>query len=1351
VIGGSFNAKGGGMIHREVSSKVSSVAVGMLIIGLTLCVGAGSAMASSGSLLGFPLTVSPMDVQTPQVRGELREENVFSSRATLEAELETFGSTATWHAEYATSENGPWTPAGEGTVVSYNGESVSIGAADETSGESVGAEHRVLHHLQPSTSYYARFVVENAGGTASRIFAFTTLPVGKPEVPPGALGGSTFRLTGSTSTTATFISQIETNGAATEYHYEYTTEPENSASWKPFTSGASGTVTVAEDFANPAAELTGLEPETTYYIRLKASNEKGAIELDTYEGNVSNPHPRSFTTTTLRPIVVQPEFRDVTGASVRFDASVNPHGSQTTWRYEDTTTPEDPSSWKPIVGEEGTISQAQAESLPEGYGGAIQGSLAGLHASSKYCVRAFASNHAGEGRNGYGEFIAGETQGYECFETAGPPNVTTAPVHAMAGESLRLLGRVRTDSAPTSTEQTITLGGTPTGGIFALTFNGQTTGATFTGSTTAGSKDVTGTAVSSGALVHGEIVSGPGIPAGATLVEDNGPRGDEVLTLSEAATESNAVEQLEAGIAYDADANSLQEALDELPGKPEVSVQGFPGGPYTVVFVNGDAGLAEPQITADGSGLIPSQAVTVSTIEQGAPGYNASAYFEYVTQQQYEQSGFNEAAKTTEAPVAPDGRTFVGQGMSGIQAGQAYDYRLVVASAFPEHPLVLGAVQQLTAPAPAPTQQPACPNAQSRTGASANLPDCRAYEQVTPVDKEGAQEAYNYGPKVDSGALVGEDGEHLLFENPVVNWGSGTGSGASPYLFSRHDAQHGWSITSGAPQPETGAQQLVPELYNDDLTQVAVEAGVHTSLGDGLSMEVNYEVGPTGGPYSFVASVPRKDVETGAAGFYDGWVAASDDFSKLILQVEDHKLLEGPTGTKSGNDLYEYSSGELSQVNVGVGSCGAHIVDGREQKGVHSSANAVSADGSRVFFEAVPGSNCSAATHLYMRKDGAETVDIGAYRFAGASPQGTEVLLASASGGETHYATYDTETGSTKQIFSGPESEEVGVSDEFKAIYFRSEGGEVYRYDTTSETLAFAFWLTPNTTGTGIATEISPDGRYYYFQGGVPGVPGENQAFLYDSTEHVVECLSCASSFDPEPKLGSFFSTSEESGVLGPLQEQNAHPGITSLSSNGDFAFFDTTAALLPSDVDGEVAPEATTGVEHQSDEDSVSSDVYEWRRDGIDGCGQLQGCLALITNGRGGVLNLLIGATPDGSNVFFYTLSQLLPQDNDNAGDIYDARLDGGLSPPPPAPTECEASACSTPANAPNDATPSSSTYVGAGNTPALVVPSGAGKAKKVESKKKHGKARKRSKKGSRKSSLGRGKAKKSSGGSKS
>ncbi len=147
----------------------------------------------------------------------------------------------------------------------------------------------------------------------------------------------------------------------------------------------------------------------------------------------------------------------------------------------------------------------------------------------------------------------------------------------------------------------------------------------------------------------------------------------------------------------------------------------------------------------------------------------------------------------------------------------------------------------------------------------------------------------------------------------------------------------------------------------------------------------------------------------------------------------------------------------------------------------------------------------------------------------------------------------------------------------------------------------------------------------------------------------------------------------------------------------------------------------------------SPSTDVYEWRSDGVDGCVARQGCLALITDGRAGFHNILLGSADEGRDVFMYTLSKLVPQDLDSAGDIYDARVDGGLAPPTPPPGECEGGACSTPPSPPNDATPSSQTFTGAGNL-TQPPPIGAKPTHKAKPKKKHKKkGKKKAKKGNK------------------
>ncbi len=736
-------------------------------------------------------------------------------------------------------------------------------------------------------------------------------------------------------------------------------------------------------------------------------------------------------------------------------------------------------------------------------------------------------------------------------------------------------------------------------------------------------------------------------------------------------------------------------------------------------------------------------------------GTDTHYHFQYVSQEQFEaqggEGGFAKAESTPEVDAGSGERTesgypttFVGQDLPGLQPGETYDFRIVASSSLPGNPVVYGEVQKLTVPAteePFGEGQSSCPNQQFRTGPSAQLPDCRAYEQITPLDKEGAFEPFNVLTGLaKSSVRFSEDGNDFMIEGEHTNWGSGQ----SPYFFSRTTA--GWQMKSAAPQPQTGIDKYTPGLTSPDLTDMSLSSEWFTTGGT-ESPDVEFEVGPPGGPYSTVATIPRAQVK-GAVGGEEVWVAASEDFSKLILEVEDHDLV-GQTGTKSGSDLYEYSEGQLRQVNVfdggkTIGSCGAEIVRGGAEANrssqtptLEASYRSVSEDGSRVFFEAVPGSNCSEAKHVYMRVDGTETVDIGEYTFMAATADGSKLLLEKRNGEARELFLYDTSSQSAEFLFAAHSGwvEVPTISEDFNAIYFGVDealpnsgapsGGGVYRFDMTTRTLRFIF-AGSDGYGTGggssFAHTVSADGRYYYFDAReVFAVPGggedlrlattvykgrtSEQLYRYDSVENAVECVSCASPFDPKPKLGV-----ENGGGLAGGVSPTLAP-IT--SANGDYAFFDTPAALVPQDLDGEIPPPTSTAAQGQEGQ-SPSWDIYEWRKAGVDGCTHMQGCVSLITPGTDGVSVSLIGTTPSGSDVFFNTHSSLLPQDKDTAGDVYDARIDGGF-PVAASPLECEGDACSTPASSPIDATPSSLTFAGEGNViPPVPVVSAKAKAKK-------------------------------------
>ena len=1243
---------------------------------------------------------------------------LFSTRVTIGARVENGGK---YEVEYGTSETGPWTevPFGE---FHGDGDTVMIGAQDPVFfGVPTGSAFW-LRGLAPDTQYYARFLATNAEGKAEEVVPFKTLPVAKPEIDRVSYrdftndGTPSFKHSpgGVTDTSAGFEATIEGNGAETKYTFEYAPAEaggvrpaEASVAWKPFTSGPTGTVSVAEEHALIKAGLAGLTPETKYYVRITMSNSQGKSVQATYTPpstdteEVIRGETESFTTGTSRPVapVIERGVRNRTIDSAHVTDSVAPHGSETRWRFEYATSVL--GLWTVAPGGEGTISQAQAEAKPYGVFFPVGATLTGLKPAEKYYVRLFTENAAGEGKTcpsyvtnetGSGEvgceLVSEQTLGFDEFETLGFPSVSTFAVHGLVGGSLQLDGGVNSRSTPTSAEQTITLEGAPTGGTFTLTFDGHTTGPI---------------AYDAPARQEGEV-----------------PNGD------------------------------VREALEAALGSAFVEVEGPAGGPYTVFFEAADAGVGEPQIEADGSGLTPSGKVSVHTDYKGGETTETHYRFQYVSQASFAERGWSGAQETPEATAPAGGELEVVNALlPALTAGETYRYRILGSSSISGAAVFEGNEQSLTVPklvAGAGASADGCPNGALRTGLSARLPDCRAYEQLSPVEKYGSQEPFQYGTELNLGWRFSEDGENALLEATPVNWVPGASGGGSPYLFSRA-AGKGWGLTAGSPQPETGLENVTPQLYNAAVTQVAFEAKYSSSkLSE--SANVAYKVGPVGGPYTTVASIPR-----GVASTEEGWVAANGGFSKLVFETQDRELLGESTGTRSGPDLYEYTAqGGLRQVNVSgepaitIGTCGATIVRGVDEEGMNNPAHqgivggphSVSADGSRVFFYAGFGHECPSEaeltgenhpkSHLYMRVNGAETVDIGAYTFRGANAEGTRLLLVK--DGTSELLAYDTETG----VITPQSSGELAEAQELTLLGI---GG------------CFNSCGAPGRVEAGEGAEPFAHPRYTYWGARPSNLSNnlaEDQAYRYDSVEHLVQCISCASSSDPNPKQPAFMTSNIGVALHGGVQDS------ATASANGRFAFFTTPAALVPQDVDGEIGIESappTNGVSRGTggletgeylDETGTtgpSSDVYEWRAAGVDGCVQLQGCLALITDGRGGYQNILLGTAHEGRDVFIYTRSTLVaqtgrPEGSLGEGNIYDARIEGGFAPLPPRPTECEGDACSNPPGAPTDVTPSSLTFSGQGNmTPGAA---SAPAEKKVVVKKKHKvkkKARSKNKRG--------------------
>jgi hypothetical protein len=78
-------------------------------------------------------------------------------------------------------------------------------------------------------------------------------------------------------------------------------------------------------------------------------------------------------------------------------------------------------------------------------------------------------------------------------------------------------------------------------------------------------------------------------------------------------------------------------------------------------------------------------------------------------------------------------------------------------------------------------------------------------------------------------------------------------------------------------------------------------------------------------------------------------------------------------------------------------------------------------------------------------------------------------------------------------------------------------------------------------------------------------------------------------------------------------------------------------------------------------------------------------------------------GETVEAGNVFFGTHARLVPQDTDEAGDLYDARIGGGF-PVGAGRGPCKGNTCENPTPAPLEASPGSLTFTGPANLAPLV-----------------------------------------------
>jgi Tol biopolymer transport system component len=334
--------------------------------------------------------------------------------------------------------------------------------------------------------------------------------------------------------------------------------------------------------------------------------------------------------------------------------------------------------------------------------------------------------------------------------------------------------------------------------------------------------------------------------------------------------------------------------------------------------------------------------------------------------------------------------------------------------------LAMIALWAITPPAPAQAAEP-CPNEQLRAESSLNpstgepyslgLPDCRAYEMVSPAEKGGSDTSelpITGIPVSANGQAVGFASQNAYADAENYQVGA-LGAADNPFLSRR--ARSGW-LTSSAIAPMT----IVPNPNRSGFVGDLSPAGFadQTSCGDtrvtneGAGTSVTCAIRRTG-IGSWVAS-PLYPNTTGALFDATGeavkYLGSSRNLSNVFFQTEGGAtgggaLLPADISTNAGDGIYELEGlgggwPGIKLVNVetngnqigpsqaarlgGIGiratglpqKCGSLGSNGA----VSSTYDAISESGEVVYFTACPSNLRRGIYSIYARLGGRETVAI---------------------------------------------------------------------------------------------------------------------------------------------------------------------------------------------------------------------------------------------------------------------------------------------------------------------------------------------------------------------------------------
>ncbi len=751
------------------------------------------------------------------------------------------------------------------------------------------------------------------------------------------------------------------------------------------------------------------------------------------------------------------------------------------------------------------------------------------------------------------------------------------------------------------------------------------------------------------------------------------------------------------------------------------------------VFGSPTAPMFDKEFTAE---IGASEAKLGALVDSG--GIAASYRFEYSTTSAYGSS-------------TPFPQGSVGEGLearavwasaSGLAPGTTYHYRVVASN---ELGTVYGPDQTFTT---LTAEQSSCPNEQLRGGFAARLPDCRAYELVTPPVESSSQ--FDAGSNYAYASTVAAYGDAVSLVTTEPRPGAPTSG--EQYVATR--GAGGWIAEDIMPlEPYDGAG--CPEYqhayaYSEMLTRdVVQDGGASSATVNGYIGENAESCNPdahqvvSGEPVGHENLLVR-DNATGAYQLVNltppgvtpsdaRFQGASADLNRVIF-TENAPLAEG--ARYGVENLYEWDAGAVRLVSVlpdGTAVPGSPAA----KAGSPAHEGMVSSDGSHVLF--------TYGGALYDRIDGRRTVQIDEQQGGSGTSGGGSLQAATGDGSKVFFLDESKLTAGSSAVAGEPDLYECALpegaskcelsdltvaaagdhadvlrvtplgSHDSSYVYFVAKGvlASNTREFTNSESKTVVegaqagkqnlyLWNGEKTTfiATGIAggpfgdSQASPDGKWLAFDSresltGYDNVEpsGEyaGELFLYSAGPGSHPATLACASCNPTGERPV-----QGGGMAGIGDGVGYGGGIGQNPGSTEEAFKDFRGTShLVSDA-GQVFFETTDALVPADTNGEL--DVYEYE----------DGHAYLISSGTSSFESSLVGASESGDDLFFRSDQSLVRQD-DQEGQIviYDARVAGGFAElsSPPACTTADACRAAVPLQPSIYGAPASQTFEGAGN----------------------------------------------------